>query len=258
MPTLYLVPTPLGNPDDITLRALRILREVSAAAADNAASIQALLDAHQISTRIISYPEALDALNEGDIAIVSSTGSPGIGDSVEQIVREAIARSIRVEPLPGANAAITALVLSGLPTDAFVYVGTLPDDLSRYAHERDTLIFATNDVTEPAWRLLSAFGDRQVCITRLTPTEWIYRGSISEALTYFRDQSAGEFTLVVAGAPEEIAEVWDEARVRMVLREHLRQGKPLKEAAKEVARLAGWDRRAVYALGVEEKGKSAR
>jgi 16S rRNA (cytidine1402-2'-O)-methyltransferase len=252
---LYLVPTPLGDPDDITLRALRILREVSAIAILNDDPVgKNLLTTYEISTEIILYSNVISTLNSGDVALVAIAGTPGIGDAAQEIVREALARGIRVEPLPGASAEITALVLSGLPTEAFVYVGALPDDLSRYAHERDTMIFATNDVTEPAMRLLAALGDRQVCITRFAPTEWIYRGTLSDAANDDRTQPGADgIYIVVAGAPPQIAEVWDETRVRVVLREHLRQGEPLKLAAKAVAALAGWDRRTVYALGVDEK-----
>jgi len=171
-----------------------------------------------------------------------------------EIVVAAIARGIEVVPLPGASAEITALVLSGLPTDAFVYVGALPDDLSRWAHERDTMIFTTEDIIGALEKLLAVFGERGICATiaLMQPDEIIYRGTITSALEHFHLIS-GEFMLVVEGAPEEIAEVWDEARVRSVLRKRLAGGEPLKLAAKEVAAAAGWDRRAVYALGVDEK-----
>ena len=169
---------------------------------------------------------------------------------------EAIARGIRVEPLPGASAEITALVLSGLPTDTFVYVGVLPDDLSRFVHEHDTMIFTTNDLSSALTRLMDALGDRRICIaTNLTqPDEAIYRGMISDALADDLRQSVAQLSvIVVEGAPQEIAEVWDEARVRVALRARLAEGEMLKKAAKAVAEMAGWDRRAVYALGVEEK-----
>ncbi|MEO8397693.1 MAG: SAM-dependent methyltransferase [Chloroflexota bacterium] len=254
MAILYLVPTPLGDPDDITLRALRILREVSAVAADDANSAKKLLDSHQITTRIIPYSDALNALSSGDVAWVSQGGTPGIGDQSHGAVLDAIARGNRVEPLPGASAEITVLVLSGLPTDAFVYAGKLPDDLSRYAHEHDTMIFTTEDLILALERLLDQLGDRRVCVAaNLTqPDEIVYRGVISAALVRFHLIS-GEFLLVIEGAPEEIAVVWDEARVRGALRQRLANGEPLKLAAKAVAGLAGWDRRAVYALGVDEK-----
>jgi 16S rRNA (cytidine1402-2'-O)-methyltransferase len=262
MTTLYLVPTPLGDPDDITLRALRILREVSAVAASDAQAAQALLDYHGISTPIIGYDRALDALDHGDVALVAASGTPGIGGAAPEIVRMAIARGIRVEPLPGASAEITALVLSGLPTDAFVYVGALPDDFSRYVHERATMMFTAEDVISALERLLAVFGDRRICIAAaLTqPNEIVFRGMISGAITYFRDHRddvgawrAMPLQIVVEGAPPKVEAAWDDAQVRAALREHLAAGDPLKLAAKTVAAAAGWDRRAVYALGVDEK-----
>lgn len=256
MPTLYLVPTPLGDPEDITLRALRILREASAIAAADFEVARLLLDAHGITTPIIAYHAVLDALSNGDVALIARAGTPGIGDAAQEIVREAIARGVRVEPLPGADAAITALVISGLPTDAFVYVGKLPDDLSAYTHERETMIFATNDVTETLMQMFAAFGDRRICIAaRLTQeTEGIYRGMLRDALEFDRGQTTPyEIMIVVEGAAGEAAEVWDEVRVQLALRERLKAGEPLKLAAKAVAAEAGWDRRAVYTIGVELK-----
>ena len=261
MSTLYLVPTPLGDPDDITLRALRILREVRAiATTKDDQVIKNLLDAQAISTQIIPSTSVLDTLALGDVAVVAKAGTPGLGDAAHDLVVEALARGIRVEPLPGASAEITALVLSGLPTDAFVYVGTLSDDLSLYAHEHNTLIFTTRSVTAALQRLLAALGDRRVCLTaRLTqPDETIYRGMLSHALTddrslLFAEGDMIETVIVVEGAAEEVAEAWDESRVRLALRQRLAEGEPLKLAAKAVAALAGWDRRAVYALGVDEK-----
>ncbi|MFN8450631.1 MAG: SAM-dependent methyltransferase [Anaerolineae bacterium] len=256
MPTLYLVPTPLGDPDDITLRALRILREVRAIATDSPTDTQALIDRHGISTMIIDYDSALAALPDGDVALVTASGTPGIGDAAHEIVRAAIARGIRVEPLPGASAEITALVLSGLPTDAFVCVGALPDDLNSLALERDTMIFVTSSVTTALDRLLASLGDRRVCVAAaLTqPGEIVFRGTTDEALAYFGDQPApGSVVLVVAGAPPQVEAAWDEARVRAELRARLAAGEPLKLAAKAVASAAGWDRRVVYALGVDEK-----
>lgn len=245
MPTLYLVSTPIGDPDDITLRALRILREASAVAADDTHAARRLLDAHEIATPMIGYDAALDALNSGDVVLIRSGGTPGIGDAAQAVVREAIARGIRVEPLPGADAAITALVLSGLPTEAFVYVGKLPDDLSTYAREQATLVFAL-DVATALPKLLDVFGERRVCLVQTDQA--VFRGLL-------RDVDAGgqPAVLVVAGAEPEAAEVWDEARVRAVLRERLEGGEPLKLAAKAVAAQAGWDRRTMYALGVEMK-----
>ncbi len=254
MPILYLVPTPLGNPGDITLRALRILRETSAVAADDPPAARALLDAYDLPTPIIAYADLPAALQRGDVALIGASGTPGIGGAAHEIVRSAIADGIRVEPLPGASAEIMALVLSGLPTDAFVYVGTR--DLTAYAQERVTLILRAADPIPALESLLATFGDRRVCATAaLTqPGEIVYRGMISDALTFFLAQSSRhELLLVVEGAPPPMPEVWDEARVRSAIRQHLMSGEPVKTAAKAVAEAANWDRRTVYALGVDEK-----
>ena len=121
------------------------------------------------------------------------------------------------------------------------------------------MIFVAHDMTEALMQMSAAFDDRRICIAARIgqPNESIYRGKLRDALEYDRTQNVPyEIIIVVEGAPEEIAEVWDEARVRMILRARLADGEPLKLAAKAVAALAGWDRRAVYALGVDEKNNS--
>lgn len=257
MTTLYLVPTPLGNPDDISLRALRILREVSVIAAPDASSVQLLLDHHLIATPVIADSGALAALSAGDVALVGTAGTPGLGGAAHAIVRAALAQGLRVESLPGASAEITALVLSGLPTDAFVYGGALPDDLSAYAAEPTTLIFRCRDVVPALERLRAALGDRSAAaaVALTQPGEIVFRGQLSEAAAYFGAQAAppADALLVVAGARAAVPEAWDEDRVRAALRARLGADEPLKAAAKAVAAEAGWDRRTVYALGVEEK-----
>ena len=265
MTILYLVPLPLGDPDDITMRALRNLSEVSAIAADEISAGRALLAGYGIATPLIGYSEALDALARGDVALISTRGTPGISTG-QEVVQGAIARGIQVVPLPGADAAITALVLSGLPTDAFVYVGTRlmdisEDDLSRYANERATMIFTATVQSKIALkaglkRLLDAFGERRISILKPSqPNEAAYRGLLSAALNDV-DAQPGNIVLVVEGAAEQPTEVWDEERVRAELRRRLAADEPLKLAAKAIANAAGWDRRTVYGLGVEEKGKT--
>ncbi len=253
MTTLYLVPIPLSDPDDITLRALRILQTVSAVAAvDQLSAVQALFDQHKINNLIIPYGEVINRLITSDVALVAVSGTPGIGDPAHELVVEAIRRGIRVEPLPGANAPITALVRSGLPTDAFAYFDALPDDLTRLARDPDTLIFRSSRPIDALERLASTFGDRQIAVVlNLTqPDEIVYRGTISAALA---EGLAGTALIVVAGSPPQIAVAWDEARVRAELRRRLATSDPLNQIAKQIAAQAGWDRRTVYALGVEEK-----
>src|SRR5262245_50147939 len=135
MNTLYIVGTPLGNLEDITLRALRILKEVNLIAAEDTRKTRILLDRYDIQTPLTSYFEhnklakldaILDALTQGDVALVSEAGMPGLSDPGYELIREALAREVHVVVVPGPAAVVSALVTSGLPTDQFVYVGFLP------------------------------------------------------------------------------------------------------------------------------------
>jgi 16S rRNA (cytidine1402-2'-O)-methyltransferase len=272
---LYIVPTPIGNLEDITLRALRVLREVGLIAAEDTRTTRILLQHYQIATPLTSYHEhnklakldaIFDALARGDVALVSDAGTPGISDPGYELIREAIARGVRVVPLPGASAVIAALVASGLPTDGFVFLGFLPKkDKARreffesVAGERRTLIVyeSPNRLTDTLDAIMQTLGDRAVVVAReLTKVyEELRRGTASEVLAHYTaNPPRGEIVLLIAGAPEQEAVEWDEAQVRAALRERLDAGEPLSSAAKAIASSSGWDRRAVYALGVEEKG----
>ncbi len=250
MTTLYLVPIPPGDPDDISMRALRILGEAGAVAADDAGAGRALLERYAITTAVVGYADAFAALERGDVALISTRGTPGLGAGRE-VVQAAIAQGVQVVPLPGADAVITALVLAGLPTDAFVYAGTLPNDLNRWANERATLVFRSGDAVTALARIVETLGDRRVALVdgaRLDAA--IYRGMAGAASL---PADLGDALIVVEGAPEPAAAVWDEARVRAELRGRLDAGEPLKLAAKAVANAAGWERREVYRMGVEMK-----
>jgi 16S rRNA (cytidine1402-2'-O)-methyltransferase len=266
MGTLYVVPTPIGNLEDITLRALRVLREVSLIAAEDTRRAAILLSHFDLHTPVTSYFEhnklskldrILAALEQGDIALISEAGTPGLSDPGYELIRSAIERGHRIVPLPGATAAITALVASGLPTDSFVFVGFLPRKagerrraLDDVKSERRTLIFyeAPHRVGETLADMLAIFGNRSMCAARELSKihEEIWRGSISGAIERFSAEALGEFVLVVAGAPEE--ERWDEARVEAALHEEVEHGASSNEAAKRVAALSGWNKREVYAL----------
>ena len=274
MPTLYIVPTPIGNLEDITLRALRVLREVSLIAAEDTRTTIKLLNHYEIKTPLTSYHEhnkltKLDAifaaLASGDVALVSDAGTPGISDPGYELIREAIKRGVRVEPLPGANALITALVASGLPTDGFVFVGFPPRSYSELrafwaelASEGRTLIAyeSPNRLTATLAAALEILGDRPACIARELSKihEEFTRGLLAEVLVYYTDNPPrGEIVLLIGGALVQAEAMWDETRVRAALRERLNSGEPLKLAAKTIAALANWDRREVYALGIQEK-----
>jgi 16S rRNA (cytidine1402-2'-O)-methyltransferase len=271
--TLYVVPTPIGNLDDITLRALRVLREVSLIAAEDTRTTRILLDHFEIKTPLTSYHQhnerlkldaIFDALAVGDVALVSDAGTPGISDPGAALIAAAVERGVRVEALPGACAAITALVASGLPTDGFVFAGFLPKKdralrtaLAGLAREPRTLIFyeSPNRLTDTLAALSATLGDRRVCVGReLTKLyEEYVRGTASEVLAHFQAREPrGEIVIIVEGAPPEQLEQWDADQVLAALQTRLDAGDPLSAAAKTVAAASGWDRKAVYALAVEK------
>lgn len=272
--TLYIVPTPIGNLEDITLRALGILREVSLIAAEDTRTTRILLNHFQIATPLTSYHEhnkltkldaIFNALEKGDVALVSDAGTPGISDPGYELIHEAIARGIRIEPLPGANAVITALVASGLPVDSFVFVGFLPkkhnaraDALCALKGEPRTIIAyeSPNRLIDLLAAIVDVVGDRPVCVAReITKIhEEFFRGSASAAIAHYSEHPPrGEIVVLIGGAPPESSPRWDEARVRTLLGERIAAGDSLKDAAKAISAEAGWDRRAVYQLGLEEK-----
>lgn len=272
MPTLYVVPTPIGNLEDITLRALRVLKEVRLIAAEDTRTTRVLLNRYDIRTPLTSYHEhnkltKLDAifaaLTEGDVALVSDAGTPGINDPGYELIREAVARGVKIEPLPGASAAITALVASGLPTDGFIYLGFLPkkdkaraDFLAPFVDEPRTLILyeSPNRLVEALEALAAVLGDRPACVAReITKLhEEFQRGLLSVIAAHYRAQPPrGEIVIIVGGAPPRVIETWDEDRVRAALEVRRAAGEPLKVAAKAVAAESGWDRRSVYALGLD-------
>ncbi|HEY75538.1 MAG TPA: 16S rRNA (cytidine(1402)-2'-O)-methyltransferase [Thermoflexia bacterium] len=272
MGTLYLVGTPIGNLEDITLRALRVLREVPLIAAEDTRRARILLDRYEITTPVVSYFEGnkaarehqlLEALERGDVALISEAGMPGLSDPGYELVRAAVERGHRVVPIPGPSAPIAALVASGLPTDQFVYLGFLPRRrsqrralLAEVAHEPRTLVaFETpHRLQEALTDLEEVLGDRPVAICReLTKRfEEIWRGTLSQARSRFQgEEPRGEFTLVIGGALRG-EERWDAETVRRALEQRLRAGIPRSEAVREVAALSGWNRREVYQLSLEE------
>jgi 16S rRNA (cytidine1402-2'-O)-methyltransferase len=267
MGTLYLVATPIGNLEDITLRALRVLGEVSLVAAEDTRRARLLLAHYGISRPVTSYFEGnrqqkmeriLRQLEEGDVAFISEAGMPGLSDPGYELVRAALDRGYPVTAVPGPTAPVTALVLSGLPTDRFLYLGFLPRHrsqrralLEEVAGVRWTLVAfeAPHRLLEALADLEDVLGDRRIAVCReLTKMfEEVWRGTISGARLHFATQEPrGEFTLVIGGAPER--ERWDEERVRAAMEEHLRMGLPPAQAAREVAALSGWPRRKVYDL----------
>jgi 16S rRNA (cytidine1402-2'-O)-methyltransferase len=272
MGILYLVPTPIGNLEDITLRALRILREVSLIAAEDTRTTRVLLQHYDIATPLTSYHEhnklaKLDALftalETGDVALVSDAGTPGISDPGYELVSAALAQGVQIVPLPGANAVTTALVASGLPTDSFIYLGFLPRKtralaalFDSLAGEQRTLVAyeSPNRLTDSLALVLVHLGDRPVCVAREVSKfyEEFQRGACSTVLAHYQENPPrGEITLMIGGAAEPADTPWDAERVHAALDARLQAGDSLSRAAKSVAAESGWSRRDVYALGVD-------
>jgi 16S rRNA (cytidine1402-2'-O)-methyltransferase len=218
MAILYVVATPIGNLEDISLRALRVLREVKLIAAEDTRKTRRLLNAYNIETPLTSYHEhskrakldyLLGYLEKEDLALVSEAGMPGLSDPGYDLIVAAIERGISVVSVPGPSAVITALVVSGLPTDQFVYVGFLPRRkgqrqrlLSSISDEARTIVAfeAPHRVREALTDIEEILGDRRVSVCReLTKVhEEVFRGRVSQARKHFAEPR-GEFSLVIEG-----------------------------------------------------------
>jgi len=274
MGTLYLVATPIGNLEDITLRAVRILQEVALVAAEDTRTARNLLTHLHISKPITSYFEhnklakietILTALEQGDVAVISEAGMPGLSDPGYELVCAALAHDIRVVPIPGANALTTALVASGLPTDQFVYLGFLPRQksarrklLQSVVDEPRTLVAyeAPHRVCDCLDDIAETLGNRSIVVAReLTKLyEEFFRGKVAEARAHFAQHPPrGEFTLVLAGKPADDDTPWDDTRVTRAVRELIQAGVSRTDAVKQVARQAGRDRRGVYRLALGDQ-----
>ena len=287
MGILYLVSTPIGNMEDITLRALRVLRAAVLIAAEDTRHARRLLDRYEVATPCISYHEhnklarlddVLAALAGGDVALVSDAGTPAMSNPGFELINACIAAGFPVVPIPGPSAPIAALVASGLPADQFVYLGFLPRKgpdrrilLQSLAELSQTLVCfeAPHRIADALEDMLAILGDRRVVVARdLTkPHEEFRRERISQALAHFMaHRPRGEFTLVVegrglrarmrarnqagdSGAPdEELAP--SEAEVAARLRALREQGKSGSAAARLVARELGLSKSIVYQIWI--------
>jgi 16S rRNA (cytidine1402-2'-O)-methyltransferase len=265
--TLYVVATPLGNLEDVTIRALRVLREVKLVACEDTRRTAGLLRAHGISTPTTSYFEhnerwkgaqVLEVIRKGDdVALVSDAGTPGISDPGYRLVRDARAEGLAVVPIPGPSAAVAALSVSGLPTDRFLFVGFLPPRsgarraaLAELAGARETLVLYESPV-----RVLASLEDmRQIlgnrpaflCREATKLHEEYRRGTLAELRAHLaeRKQVLGEIVLVVAGAEE--APPASTETVEALFARLTAEGRTRREAVKEVARALGLPAREVY------------
>lgn len=276
MSTLYVVGTPIGNLEDMTDRARRVLAEVDLIAAEDTRVTRQLLSHFAIATPLATYTDAyfrkkaerlgevLATLERGrNVALVSDAGMPGLSDPGFELVQAAITGGHRVEVIPGPSAITAALVVSGLPADRFLFLGFLPRKsgerraaLAEVAEEPATLVMfeSPHRVADALEDLLAVLGDRPAAAAReLTKRyEEVWRGTISGALAQFRSTPArGEVTLVIAGTGRRRVEGrWLEAQVRVAVELLAGERLPAAAIARVVARLSGWTRAEVYEIAV--------
>ncbi len=269
MGVLYVVATPIGNLEDITLRALRVLREVRLVAAEDTRTTAKLLARYDIHVPMVSFfdhnelvrlEEILLALEAGDVALVSDAGTPTISDPGYRLVRAAVERDIAVIPIPGPSSVVSAMSVSGLPTDSFLFVGFLP----RRTSARRKMLAALRELAytvvcfEAPHRLQATLGDMSdilgdrsvaICCELTKLYEQVWRGRLSDSTAQFSDRPPrGEYTLVVEGASE--VTVWSEEQVSHMLTELAQAGMSRRDAVHRVAILAGRSKRDVYRLAI--------
>lgn len=278
--TLYLCATPIGNLEDMTYRAVRMLGEVELIAAEDTRHTRQLLTHFNIHTRLTSYhehnkfekgAELIDYILAGnDLICVSDAGLPGICDPGAHLAELAIAKGIKVSPLPGANAGLSALIASGLDTTLFTFVGFLPktskkqqEMLAKIKNYAGSLIFyeAPHHLKKTLSDLLLGLGNRRAAIGReLTKKfEEFKRGTLEEIIEYYEEnEPRGEFVIIVEGFNENqaaAAEENNELSLTELCKSLIDSGLDKKEAMRETAKRLGLSRRAVYQamLNADEK-----
>jgi len=257
---LYICGTPIGNLEDITLRALKILKEVKLIAAEDTRHTKKLLNHYQINTKITSYyeynkfkkaPYLVEILKNGqDIALVSDAGMPGISDPGYVFINLALKNNIKIIPVPGVSALITALIVSGLPTDKFVFEGFLPRKIKerkRYFksienEERTVIFYETPHRLKRALKdMLEIWGDRKIVIAReLTKMyEEIIRGKLSQVLTEISTKEIkGEITLIVQGGIKKKGnDTIDFLKNECIMEEYLKKLKNQGYSNKEIIKI---------------------
>ena len=269
--TLYVIATPIGNLEDLTPRAARVLGEVALIAAEDTRQTRKLLSHLGLSTRTVSYnehnarqrtPALLNALREGDAALVTDAGAPAVSDPGAGLVSEAARAGFAVVSVPGPSAVTAALAVSGFPADAFHFLGFLPRTAKarRAALAEAVSLRATLVLFEAPHRLLAtladiaeALGDRRTAACReMTKVhEEVFRGTVREAIAYF-DAPRGEFTLVIEGAGEPPPEApVPSERIAEAMAAARASGLSRRDASAQVSRELGVPRRAAYAAWEE-------
>lgn len=270
---LYIVSTPIGNLEDITLRAIDILQDVDLIACEDTRTTKKLLARYRIQKQLTSYhehnevekaAELLSALKEGkSIALVSDAGTPGISDPGYRIVKLASENEIEVIPIPGASAAIAALSVSGLPTSSFCFLGFLPkqnkkltESLRTIKDRPETLIFyeSPKRVIKTLEAMSEVFGKRNISVSReITKIyEETLRGELSEVISDLKSRESikGEIVLVVQGNTED-EEIFDSETIDKVLKHLKKEGHTLKDAVKQITSDSGMSKSTVYKKALE-------
>ncbi len=270
---LYLVPTPIGNLEDMSFRALRILKEADVIAAEDTRNTKKLCNYYEIETPLVSYHEHNKQtsgkqlieriLNGQTVALVSDAGMPTISDPGLELVEMAVAKKLPVIPLPGANAALTALIASGLPTQPFYFYGFLDrsgkakkKELENLKYMKDTIILyeSPHRLKETLQAMLSIWGNRRIVLCReLTKKfEEFVRGDIESAIEWCMEQEIrGEFCLIIEGGSEEKEQDAEEWWQAYSMKEHVNyyieeKGMKPKEGIKQAAIDRNVSKREVY------------
>lgn len=279
--SLYVVATPIGNRDDITIRALNILGQVDLVAAEDTRHTGRLLAHHNIKCRMISFhehnerkrtPDLINRLKAGSsVALVSNAGTPSVSDPGYRLVKEAIDSDIRVIPIPGVSAAITALCVAGMPTDSFVFLGFPAkkkarrlNQLNDLAGEHRTIVFyeSPRRISTFLEEIIDIMGDRYGVLAReMTKLhEEFIRGSLSEILSSLNARPAikGECTLLVTGCEENKEVSLKTVRTEIIKALEKKENR-LSEIAKAVAEKHGLSKNKVYdeALKLKREMQSA-
>ncbi|RPH69582.1 MAG: 16S rRNA (cytidine(1402)-2'-O)-methyltransferase [Myxococcaceae bacterium] len=270
--TLHLVATPIGNLGDVTARAVEVLRAVAFVVCEDTRHSGPWLRSLGVQAPLLSLPAFAEKERIGGIvtrleggedgALVTDAGSPGISDPGEALVAEAVARGIRVVPVPGPSAVVAALSASGLPSGRFHFLGFLPRSgpdrtavLDEVAGLRATLVLyeSARRLGETLADLAAALGPRRAVVAReLTKVhEEFVRGTLAELAARYRDEAPlGEVVVLVEGRTE--AGRWSEDEVRAALEAGLARGERLKTLSSEIARQAGWTSAEVYRIGAKK------
>jgi 16S rRNA (cytidine1402-2'-O)-methyltransferase len=270
---LYVVATPIGNLEDISLRALRILKDVDLIAAEDTRHTRILLDHYEIRTPLVSYhehnektqaPRLAERLAHGeDVALVSDAGTPAISDPGYRLVVEALRIGIRVTPIPGASALASALSASGLPTDRFVFEGFLPSKkseresrLEALRGERRTVVFyeAPHRLKDALTAMQRILADREIVVGRELSKihEEFLRGTIDEVIAQLAEREVkGEITIIVHGAPDA-EQISQDALAGEILR-LIAEGRGVKQIAEQLGARYRMAKREVYQLALRVK-----